>query len=130
MENLFGLGQYYQKAKEIHHRYERFLIPATLVLGFLVDYITFASVRISITLALLIGYWVAAGLAIIFISLCDTGKMPVRLQSARFAAFLLIQYAFGSLLSGSLVFYWFSGAFSISWPIMMALRSEEHTSEL
>ncbi len=115
------IGRYYRQAKEFHTRYEKGLMPAMLVLGFLVDYITFVNVQMSITLALLSLYWVVAGLAIVFITFYDAGRVRERFRYARVTAFLVLQYSFGSLLSGTLVFYWFSGAFSVSWPIMAAL---------
>ena len=115
-------GQY-QRIKAFYKKYERFLMPSMLVGGFLVDYITFASIQISITFILLLGYWIFAGAIIAFTHLYDAGRLPVWLQLKYVRLFspLLIQFAFGSLLGSSLIFYWFSGAFSISWPVMVVL---------
>ncbi|HEU0050720.1 MAG TPA: DUF2914 domain-containing protein [Patescibacteria group bacterium] len=43
------------------------------------------------------------------------------LQRLRLAVPLLSQLAFGSLLSMAFLFYWFSGAVSVSWPIFLIL---------
>lgn len=121
----------YQRAREFYKKYERLLMPAVLVGGFLVDYITFASIQISTTFILLLGYWVFAGVVIAFTHLYDLPAEALVKEGAwrelrslkylRLFSPLLIQFAFGSLLGSSLIFYWFSGAFSISWPVMMLL---------
>ncbi|MSU60674.1 MAG: DUF2914 domain-containing protein [Candidatus Staskawiczbacteria bacterium] len=113
----------YQRARDFYKRYERFLMPAMLIGGFLVDYITFTSIQISTTFILLLGYWVFAGAVIAFTHVYDAGKLPAWLQFKYVRLFspLLVQFAFGSLLGSSLIFYWFSGAFSISWPVMLII---------
>ena len=111
----------YQRIKSLYLRYERILMPATLVIGFLVDYFTFTNIQISITFTVLSIYWVIAGVTIAFTSLYDAGQLPGRLRYFRLFSPLAIQFTFGALLSASLIFYWFSGAFSISWPLMMVV---------
>ncbi len=110
-------GHYYQQAKKLHRRYEKLLIPTVLVLGFLFDYFAFANVEIWISFGFLVAYWIFASLAIIFVRLYDAGKISQSFGRARFIIFLLLQFAFGGLLKGVLVFYWFSAAFSVSWPL-------------
>jgi len=39
----------------------------------------------------------------------------------RLASPLIIQFTFGALLSASLIFYWFSGVLSVSWPFMILI---------
>lgn len=109
---------HYQKIKGLYVKYERLLMPAMLVVGFLVDYFTFTNIQISITFALLFFYWVLAGTIIIFIPLYDGGKVSQKFKYVRLFSPLALQFAFGALLSASLVFYWFSGAFSVSWPLV------------
>jgi len=113
----------YQKIKTFYKKHERLLMPVTLVGGFLVDYFTFTSIQISTTFMLLFGYWVFAGGMIVFTHLYDAQKLHLRLRSRYIRLFspLFLQFAFGSLLGSSLIFYWFSGAFSISWPVMAIL---------
>ncbi len=113
----------YQRAKGLYTKYERLLMPATLVVGFLVDYFTFANIQITITFALLFFYWFLAGAVIIFTHLYDAQKLPglAQFKYLRLFAPLAIQFAFGALLSASLIFYWFSGAFSVSWPLVAAI---------
>ena len=108
----------YQRAKRFYFKYERFLMPATLVVGFLVDYFTFTNIQISITFALLAIYWLFTGLIILFSHAYDADKISKKFRYLRLFSPLLLQFFFGALLSASLIFYWFSGAFSVSWPIV------------
>jgi len=135
MKKILNIKSHYQKAKAFYKNYERWLMPATLVIGFLVDYITFTSIQIAITFTLLFVYWAVAGATIIFINLYDAGKITFRvfprqiprssaaLKYARLFAPLVLQFTFGALLSTSLVFYWVSGAFSVSWPIVVIVAA-------
>lgn len=113
----------YQRIKRLYAKYERVLMPATLVGGFLLDYFTFTSIQISTTFILLFAYWVLAGAVITFSHVYDAGRLPQKnaLRYARLFAPLAVQFAFGSLLGSSLIFYWFSGAFSVSWPLMIII---------
>jgi len=114
---------HYQRAKSFYEKYERLMMPSTLVVGFLVDYVTFTNIQISITFALLLVYWLVAGLLILFIHLYDAQKLPTLwgLTYVRLFSPLAVQFAFGALLGSSLIFYWFFGAFSVSWPLMVII---------
>ncbi|OGZ65591.1 MAG: hypothetical protein A3C06_00695 [Candidatus Taylorbacteria bacterium RIFCSPHIGHO2_02_FULL_46_13] len=119
MKRLFNVVSHYQKIKALYFRYERWLMPATLVIGFLVDYFTFTSIQISVTFGLLLAYWALAGATILFVHFYDADKLPKKLRYARLFAPLVIQFTFGALLGSSLVFYWLSGALSVSWPLIL-----------
>lgn len=121
MKRIFNIASHYQQIKGFYLRYERWFMPATLVGGFLVDYLTFTNIQIEITFALLSMYWLITGLTIAFINLYDAEKLSRKFKYARLFAPLLIQFTFGALLSGSLIFYWFSGAFSVSWPVIVII---------
>lgn len=89
-------------------------MPATLLLGTVVDFVTFKTLDVETTFWILgIYYCVAVGC----IALLNT----IEHERLRIMAKFLIQFTFGALLSSSLVFYWFSGALSASWPIMILL---------
>src|SRR3989344_6959619 len=93
----------YQRIKSLYLRYERILMPVTLVGGFLVDYFTFTSIQIGATFMILFGYWIFVGTVIAFTHLYDAQKLPawIRFKYVRLFSPLLIQFAFGSLLSYS-----------------------------
>ncbi|MBI4122531.1 MAG: DUF2914 domain-containing protein [Parcubacteria group bacterium] len=111
----------YQKAKAWYARYERLLMPATLVAGFVADYATFATIRIGTALIVLLLHFVVAGTAIAFMHAYDAGRISQRVRLARLAAPFALQFTFGALLSASFIFYWFSGSLSVSWPVMLVL---------
>jgi len=115
------ITSHYRKAKDFYFKYERFLVPALLVGGFIVDYITFASFEIDFTLLFLAVHWLIAGLAIAFMHMYDAGRLgrlPLWTRYVRLYCPLIIQFMFGVLLRFSLIFYWFYGAFSVSWPLL------------
>lgn len=121
MPKFERLKTHYERAKEFYLRYERYLMPATLVFGFIVDYITFTNININIAFSILAAYWLFAGLTIIFIHLYDGEKITHKMKYIRLFSPLLLQFFFGALLGGSFIFYWFSGSFSASWPFILIL---------
>lgn len=114
----------YLRLKEFYHRYERILIPGTLVLGLLVDFLTFRSIRIETFLQLLTGYLVVAGGLIAFVHVYDArweAKTGDWLRYVRVVVPVLLQFVFGALLSASFLFYWFAGSIFVSWPIILVI---------
>lgn len=113
----------YKELKALYLKYERVLIPGTLVFGVIVDSITFRTINIRTAFLLLLIYLVVAGAVIAYMNIYDARDVE-RGQAARYlrlASPLLIQFTFGALLSASLIFYWFSGAFSVSWPVILLI---------
>ncbi len=108
----------YQRIKSFYLKYERLLMSASLVGGFLFDFILFVHIDIPFKFAVLITYWFIAGVAICFMQVYDAGKISQRLAYLRLFMPLAVQWTFGGLLNISLIFYWFSGAFSVSWPLI------------
>ncbi|MBI4132692.1 MAG: DUF2914 domain-containing protein, partial [Candidatus Sungbacteria bacterium] len=115
---MFAFRSHYQKTKAWYRAYERVLIPATLFLGFVADYVTFKHIQVSTSLTVLLVYFVLAGVAIAFTHYYDAARVSVRLRVVRLFAPLAIQYTFGALLGASFVFYWYSASFSASWPFI------------
>ena len=73
----------YQKIKDFYLTYERLLMSATLVGGFLFDFIAFVNIDIVFKFTVLGIYWVCAGLAIAFMQAYDAGKISQRLNYVR-----------------------------------------------
>jgi hypothetical protein len=113
----------YRELKALYQKYERALIPGTLVFGVIVDSLTFRSINIETAFFLLLVYAVVAGAAIGYINTYDARaeSSVSAFRYLRLAMPLVIQFSFGALLSASLIFYWFSGAFSVSWPIIFLI---------
>lgn len=105
------------KLKRFYDKYERVLLPGTLLFGVVVDFFTFQTIEIKTVFLILAVHILIAGSAIIFLHIVNrTGKI---LSYLCLLAPLALQFSFGALLSASLIFYWFSGAFSVSWPILI-----------
>lgn len=111
----------YDKVRAFYEEYERWLLPAALMIGVVVDFITFKSIAIGTAFVLLGVHAVIAGASIAYINFYGVGKVPKKTVTRylRLAAPLAMQFSFGALLSASFIFYWFSGAWSASWPLMI-----------
>lgn len=100
-------------------------MPGTLVFGVVADAITFATIDIVTSFILLGAYFVVAGAMIAYQNAYDAGRVPKHrvFQYVRLAAPLVIQFTFGALLSGSFIFYFFSGTVFVSWPFIAILAT-------
>lgn len=105
------------KLKNLYTKYERVLLPGTLLFGVVVDFFTFRSIQIETAFLILAIHILIAGSAIIFLHIVNReGKI---ISYLCLLAPLALQFSFGALLSASFIFYWFSGSFSVSWPILI-----------
>ena len=121
------------RLRAIYEKYERFLIPGFLVSGFVLDIITFRTLNIRTNLELQTMYAILCGLALSYTHIYDALKQPPKLAVfgwLRFLAPFAEQLSIGSLLSSSLLFYWFSGSFSVSWPLFAIITGVMISSEL
>ncbi|MFH1142190.1 MAG: DUF2914 domain-containing protein [Candidatus Uhrbacteria bacterium] len=110
------------RIKQIQLKYSRFLVPGMLIAGLVVDYITFRTIQVSTALAILGVYLVVAGVMIAYKNFYDADRINSKLKFLRqlpLVAPLVVQFTFGALLSASLIFYWFSGTISVSWPFLI-----------
>ena len=116
--------QFISKLKRFYKRNERVLIPGVLIVGVAADFITFRVISIRSAFIVLAVYWLIAGITIVFIQHHKTegiDESNVILRYYKVLAPLIIQFTFGATLSASFIFYWFSGALSISWPFMLLI---------
>ncbi|MEK7552215.1 MAG: DUF2914 domain-containing protein [Patescibacteria group bacterium] len=109
------------KIKYLYARYERYLMPAALVLGFISDIATFRLVKFETALfILLIQLFLAGGS--IFLIFFELGLIRNRFLSfLRVFSPLILQYALGSVFSASVIFYSYSGSLRASWPFILVL---------
>jgi len=117
MHRIFEVRSHYQKIKEFVRKYERWLMPVTLVTGFLVDYITFVNIQINTAIIILFVHFFTCAFAIAFIYAYDAGKISQRLRYLRLFAPLLVQFNFGGLLSSVYFFATFT-ILSVSLPFI------------
>lgn len=103
-----------QPFKIFYQRFERFLVPSILLLGVLFDALTFKTISLKSTFILLFVYLIVV-IGFIFYQYRTSSQN----NYLRTVTPLIIQFFFGALLSSSLVFYWYSGALSVSWPLLV-----------
>lgn len=108
-------------------------MPGMLIAGTVFDAITFRTLKIETTFILQGVYLLLAGTSVVYSHVYDgkpEGPKNRLLRFLRVAVKPVIQFTFGALLSTSLVFYWFSGASSVSWPILGLVAALMASNEL
>lgn len=110
-----------KQLRDFLKKHERYIMPITLVLGFVVDYLTLNRVDQVFDNIVLFVYVTLTGVTLFFIYAKDTFKKlgPI----AKYYDFLpfIFQYALGGLFSGLLIFYFRSGALITSFPFIITL---------
>lgn len=100
----------------------RHWLTVAFFLGFVMDNITLSNVEQVFDNAILAAYVTLAMIALLLLYAGTAGKLPERLiPYARQYAPLLVQFAFGGLLSGMLIFYSRSGSWAASWPFLLVI---------
>lgn len=99
--------------KEFFDKYERRIGLAFLIGGFIFDNLTLRRVDFLLDNLILLSYLIVVALSIIAINL--------GVKKISYAAPYAMQFAFGGLFSGYIVFYFRSAAFAISWPFLLML---------
>lgn len=97
---------------------KKYIIPTLLLGGFIFDIITFKSIELHTAFLILIAHLVIVACAIIATHISPTNSTKIFVQKI---SPYFMQFSFGALLSASLIFYWFSGSWSASWPIFTIL---------
>ncbi|MFA6522620.1 MAG: DUF2914 domain-containing protein [Patescibacteria group bacterium] len=123
----------YKQIKSFLDRNNRFLVPTFLLAGTALDYFTFRTISIRTSFYLLGAYAIVTGAIICFIHIYDEKRNiegSKLLGYTRLYTPLVLQFLLGNLLSASLIFYWFSGAISVSWPIILVVAGLMVSNEL
>lgn len=113
---------WYKKTKDFVLQYEERLATMSFVIGFVLDIFTLGRVDRFFDNLVLISYFLLAMLGIIVINFYWGGKIKY-VFFERIVLWLpfIIQFAFGGLLSGLVVFYGKSASWVFSWPFMLLL---------
>ncbi len=117
-------GIRFERIKDWYEKYERYLIPGSLLFGIITDFILFQQINIGLAFFILTFHIALSGSVIAYIHLYDNGIFRTSGKFRRYLRLfspLIIQYSFGALLSGFFIFYWFSGVFSASWPFIVII---------
>ncbi|HEY4499394.1 MAG TPA: DUF2914 domain-containing protein, partial [Candidatus Paceibacterota bacterium] len=112
--------------RELYKKYERHLTAIAFLLGFILDNLTIQRVDRWFEHIFLMMYIVLSAFLIIVYNAVDLERERTSGISRRFAKIVAwlpvpIQFSFGAILSGSLVFYSRSASLSVSWPFLILL---------
>jgi len=104
------------------HKYERYIAPFTFIAGFVIDTLTLKRIDLFLDHLVIIAYIFLAGLAIFIINLHEANRLRYRwVDAAVIFMPVIMQYAFGGLLSAFVIFYTKSASFGKSWIFLLAL---------
>ncbi|MDO8481851.1 MAG: DUF2914 domain-containing protein [bacterium] len=102
--------------------YERYISPATLIVGFTLDAVIFRNVDLWFSNVLLFSYLAVASACILILNLIIAGTLRGRFWTSLAPFFpAIIQFAFGGLFSGYVILYSQSAALSVSWIFVLIL---------
>ena len=107
----------FQRLRAWTERYERFLMPGMLMAGTTLDAVQFRVLQVETTF-LFVGVYLCVCVTTIAVMVAKPTQETRLFRYAKLIAPFLQQFTIGALLSTSLLFYWFSGALSASWPIV------------
>jgi len=99
---------------------ERELASAALVIGFIFDSFTLRRVDFLIENLVFIGYLSLAALSISLLHVLQDDRRE-RIRRIRSLLGIALQFSFGALFSGFLVFYSRSASFEHSWPLLLLI---------
>jgi hypothetical protein len=112
----------FSKTKEFISKYERHISAGALLGGFIIDALTLRRIDRLFENLVLIGYLSIVTIGILIMNLYEGGQLQNKVFE-RLHTFLpfVIQFAFGALFSGFLVFYFKSASLLSSWPFILLL---------
>jgi hypothetical protein len=113
-----------EKIKSFFTRYERYVSPATVVIGFIFDNLTLRRIDVFFSNALLISYLIISALSIMLLNIRESRRTRAEAEHADTIHMILIfmmQFCLGGLFSASFLFYSKSGTLIASWPFLLML---------
>ncbi len=110
------------KLKISYKRYEGILIPLALFFGFATDVLTFRFIEFTTSMIILFCHLLFTGVNIAVINYFKDKRTESKFTSFwNLFAPLFVQFSFGNLFSGFLIFYSQSGSFFASWPFLLVV---------
>lgn len=119
---MHALREKIDHVRSLIRTHQRFLVPAMVIIGFIVDNFTLRRIDQVFDNVLLLAHLVIVGICIVVIY--SRGEVVVfrwYRQSFRPWFMLLMQFSFGALFSGFLIFYLRSASFATSWIFLLFL---------
>lgn len=116
------LSRKIHKIKWWIRRHERLVSSIALIGGFVVDNITLQRIDLLFENIVLGSYLLIAGIAIVVSSLYHAGRIRGKYSEwVRILSLIALQFAFGGLFSGFLIFYTRSASIGASWFFLLVL---------
>ena len=112
----------FEKIKVKYQRNKKYLSPVAFLLGFVLDNLTLTRIDQLFDNLILLSYLFMTGLSILIYHMFESGRLqfwPFRKIAPWLPVF--IQFTFGGLFSGYLVFYSRSATLAGSWPFLLML---------
>lgn len=109
--------QTYKRVRAFAHQYERWFMPAMLVGGTAFDVWQFRVLDLREKFIVMCVYVLAVMGAMALTAYKRSDDLSP-LRYLKLAAPFAQQFAMGGLLSTALLFYWFSGTLSVTWPLV------------
>lgn len=109
--------QTYKHVREFLGRYERWFMPTMLVMGTAFDVWQFRVLDLREKF-IVMSVYVAIVMGSMVLTASKRAEELPQFRYIRLAAPFAQQFAMGGLLSTALLFYWFSGTFSVTWPLI------------
>ena len=120
-----------KSVKNWYHKYENHISSISRIGGFVFDAVSLKRVDLFLE-----NFWVVvhlgmAAVGIVFLNLYESGVLKSKVAGrAHFWFTILLQFAFGGLLSTFLVFYFRSATLAVSWPFFLMLAALFASNEL
>jgi hypothetical protein len=108
----------YKRVREFAQRYERWFMPGMLVAGTAFDVWQFRVLDLREKFIVMCVYLFLVMGSMLLTASKNAEANPV-FRYLRLFAPLAQQFAMGGLLSTALLFYWFSGEISVTWPLVL-----------
>jgi MFS family permease len=103
-------------------KYERWISPVTVVIGFIFDNLTLRRIDVFFSNALLIFYLVVSALSILLLNIHEHRRGEAeRSETLHFILIFAMQFCLGGLFSASFLFYSKSGTLIDSWPFLLMI---------
>lgn len=109
--------QTYKHVREFLGRYERWFMPTMLVMGTAFDVWQFRVLDLREKF-IVMSVYVAIVMGSMALTAYKRAEELPQLRYIKLVAPFAQQFAMGGLLSTALLFYWFSGTFSVTWPLI------------
>jgi hypothetical protein len=112
----------YSRLQLFFRKYERWISPVTVVIGFIFDNLTLRRIDVFFSNALLIFYLVISALSIFLLNVHEHRRgQTARSETLHFTLIFAMQFCLGGLFSASFLFYSKSGTLVGSWPFLVML---------